>query len=74
MTLLTNELFLLEEKWDQYQYLGNCPSTPPLTQKQPIDNKVGLMLGWGRGRWAVAQILILIRKMLIGPSISQALQ
>ena len=31
MTLLTNELFLLEEKWDQYQYLGNC-STPPLTQ------------------------------------------
>ena len=32
MTLLTNELFLLEEKWDQYQYLGNCPSTPPLTQ------------------------------------------
>ena len=25
-----------------------------------IDNKLGLMLGWGRGRWAVAQILILI--------------
>ena len=20
------------EKWDQYQYLGNCPPTPPLTQ------------------------------------------
>ena len=21
-----------KEKWDQYQYLGNCPPTPPLTQ------------------------------------------
>ena len=20
-------------KWDQYQYLGNCPPTPPLTQQ-----------------------------------------
>ena len=30
---------------DQYQYLGNCPPTPPLTQKQSIDNKLGLMLG-----------------------------
>ena len=29
---------------DQYQYLGNCPPTPPLTQ-QSIDNKLGLMLG-----------------------------
>ena len=28
-----------------YQYLGNCPPTPPLTQKQSIDNKLGLMLG-----------------------------
>ena len=34
-----------EEKWDQYQYLGNCPPTPPLTQQQSIDNKLGLMLG-----------------------------
>ena len=33
------------EKWDQYQYLGNCPPTPPLTQQQSIDNKLGLMLG-----------------------------
>ena len=24
---------------DQYQYLGNCPPTPPLTQQQSIDNK-----------------------------------
>ena len=31
--------------WDQYQYLGNCPPTPPLTQQQSIDNKLGLMLG-----------------------------
>ena len=46
---------------DQYQYLGNCPPTPPLTQQQSIDNKLRLMLGWGRGRWAVAQILILIQ-------------
>ena len=30
---------------DQYQYLGICPPTPPLTQQQPIDNKLGLMLG-----------------------------
>ena len=28
-----------EEKWDQYQYLGNCPPTPPPTQQQSIDNK-----------------------------------
>ena len=30
---------------DQYQYLGNSPPTPPLTQQQSIDNKLGLMLG-----------------------------
>ena len=29
---------------DQYQYLGNYPATPPLTQQQSIDNKLGLML------------------------------
>ena len=31
--------------WDQYQYLGNCPPTPPLTQQQSIDDKLRLMLG-----------------------------
>ena len=31
--------------WDQYQYLGNCPPTPPLTQQQSIDNKLVLMFG-----------------------------
>ena len=33
--------------WDiiQYQYLGNCQPTPPLTQQQSIDNKSRLMLG-----------------------------
>ena len=33
--------------WDiiQYQYLGNCPPTSPLTQQQSIDNKSRLMLG-----------------------------
>ena len=30
---------------DQYQYLGNCPPTPPLTQQQSIDNRLELMLG-----------------------------
>ena len=30
---------------DQYQYLGNCPPTPPITQQQSTDNKLGLMLG-----------------------------
>ena len=34
-----------EEFSDQYQYLGNCPPTPPLTQQQSIDNNLGLMLG-----------------------------
>ena len=36
---------ILKKNWDQYQYLGNCPPTPPLTQQQSIDNKLGLMLG-----------------------------
>ena len=30
---------------DQHQYLGNCPTTPPLIEQQSIDNKLGLMLG-----------------------------
>ena len=51
---------------DQYQYLGNSPPTSPLTQQQSIDNNLGLMLGWGRGRWAVAQILILMPGKLQG--------
>ena len=51
--------------WDQYQYLGNCPPTPPLTQQQSIDNKLGLMMGQERGRWAVVQILILIHNLCI---------
>ena len=59
-----------ETKLDQYQYLGNCPPTPPLTQQQSIDNKLRLMLGQGRGRWAVAQILILIHKVFIFTSLS----
>ena len=35
------------ERVDQYQYLGNYPPTPPLTQQQSIDNRLGLMLGRG---------------------------
>ena len=38
-------LVLSQENWDQYQYLGNYPPTPPLTQRQSIDNKLRLMLG-----------------------------
>ena len=53
-------MYITKVSTDQYQYLGNCPPTPPLTQQQSIDNKSGLMFGWGRGRWAVTQILILI--------------
>ena len=30
---------------DQYQYLGNCPPTPPLIQQQSIENKLRLTLG-----------------------------
>ena len=43
-------------------YPGNCPPTPPLTQLKSIDNKLGLMLGWGGGGggWTVAQTLMLI--------------
>ena len=37
--------FALVRYRDQYQYLGNCPPTPPLTQQQSIDNKLRLMLG-----------------------------
>ena len=33
------------ENLDQYQYLGNCPPTPPLTQQQSIDKNSGFMLG-----------------------------
>ena len=35
---------LHQEMLDQYQYLGNCPPTPPLTQQQSIDSNLGLML------------------------------
>ena len=26
---------VVEKVWDQYQYLGKCPPTPPLTQHLP---------------------------------------
>ena len=35
----------LRDDADQYQYLGYCPPTPPLTQQQSIENKLKLMLG-----------------------------
>ena len=37
-------MYITKVSTDQYQYLGNCPPTPPLTQQQSIDNKLGLML------------------------------
>ena len=43
-----NKWYAVEVRWgilDQYQYLGNYPPTPPLTQQQSIDNKLMLMLG-----------------------------
>lgn len=38
---------LFINKMDQYQYLNNCPPTPPLIHQQSTDNKLGLMLGQG---------------------------
>ena len=37
--------------------MTNSTPTPPLIQQQSTDDKVGLMLGQGRGRCAVVQIL-----------------
>ena len=34
---------------------------PPLKQQQSTDNKLGLMLGQGRGRCEIAQIWTLIQ-------------
>ena len=42
---------------DQCQHLSKCASTPPLIQQQSSDNYLGLNLGKGRGRYAVAQML-----------------
>ena len=38
-------MYITKVSTDQYLYLGNCQPTPPLTQQQSIDNKLGLMLG-----------------------------
>ena len=37
--------------------MTNSTPTPPLIQQQSTDDKVGLMLGQGRGRCAVVQTL-----------------
>ena len=42
---------------DQCQHLSKCASTTPLIQQQSSDNYLGLNLGKGRGRYAVAQML-----------------
>ena len=42
LKVLSNEpapMFINIKFLDQYQYLGNCPPTPSLTQQQSIDNK-----------------------------------
>ena len=55
-----NYKFDLEVKGslDQCQCQSNCAPTPPLTQQQSTDIKVGSMFGWGRGRCAVARIIL----------------
>ena len=35
-------------------FLGNCPLTPPRTYQCAQSEKEVLMLGLGRGRWAVS--------------------
>ena len=42
---------------DRCQHLSKCASTPPLIQQQSSDSYLGLNLGKGRGRYAVAQML-----------------
>ena len=49
---------------DPCQYLSNCALTPPLARQQSTDNKLGLMLGQGRGWYAGAQILTSICNFL----------
>lgn len=46
---------------DQFQHLCNFTLTPPLTREQSTDIKFGLLLGEGRGRCVVSQIMRLIR-------------
>ena len=53
--------YTLGEIVDQYQYTSNGCTYPSPNQKHSTDNKLGLMLGYGRGRCAVAKILTLIR-------------
>lgn len=45
----------------------------PLTQQQSTDNKLGLMLGRGRGTFALARILTLIRALLSCGDVSSVL-
>ena len=42
---LYGDQFTLLTQLDQYQYLGNCPPTPTLSQQQSTESKLGLMLG-----------------------------
>ena len=39
----------LIERLEQCQYLSNCTPTPPLTQQQSTDNKLGFNVGLGEG-------------------------
>ena len=43
------EIILFKAFLDQYQYLGNCASTPPLTQHVVISQKVSVTVGLGEG-------------------------
>ena len=59
---------------DQCLYLTNCTPTPPLTQLQSTDNKLGLMLGQGRGKNTVVHILTLIQALFLGSTHKLTLQ
>ena len=52
---------MLKNWLDQSKYLSNCTPTPPLIQQKSTDNKLRLVLGYGKGRCTVVQILTLIQ-------------
>ena len=54
-------LCVLKNWLDQSKYLSNCTPTPPLIQQKSTDNKLRLVLGYGKGRCTVVQILTLIQ-------------
>ena len=54
-------LYVKKGYTDQLRFLGNCPPTPPLSQRFALSEKLVLMLAQGRGRLTVSQKSKLIR-------------